>query len=57
MGFGSYDESEQETGKSNEDEEDVEAVNVHESDHDGDMQFEAGASEDELLDQLQDMKD
>ncbi|MFC3959250.1 DUF5786 family protein [Halovivax cerinus] len=57
MGFGSYDESEQQQPDvSDEDDEDA-AVNVHEHEHDGDMTVETGASTDELLGQLQDIKD
>ncbi|MCU4754399.1 DUF5786 family protein [Halobacteria archaeon AArc-curdl1] len=57
MGFGSYDESEQR--HQNRDEEDGEdkAVNVHEHTHEGEMTVETGASTDDLLGQLQDIKD
>lgn len=58
MGFGSYDESEQERQEI--DAEDL-ADDVSErssgSDHDGDMEFEIGASQDQLLDRLQEIKD
>ncbi|WP_232688346.1 DUF5786 family protein [Halobacterium zhouii] len=54
MGFGSYDESEQEDQNTEIDED--AAVNVHENDHDGDANFEPGASSDELIDQLESMK-
>lgn len=56
MGFGSYDESEQENQNRDEDD-DVEAVNVHENETDGDVAFESNKSTDELVDQLQHMKD
>ncbi|MFA9504096.1 DUF5786 family protein [Natrinema sp. H-ect1] len=56
MGFGSYDESEQKE-QTADDDEDVEAVNVHENDHHGEMSFESDISTDELVDQLGAMKD
>ncbi|AGB31173.1 hypothetical protein C488_01599 [Natrinema pellirubrum DSM 15624] len=56
MGFGSYDESEQKE-QTADDDEDVEAVNVHENDHHGEMSFESDVSTDELVDQLGAMKD
>ncbi|MWV39222.1 DUF5786 family protein [Natrialba sp. INN-245] len=56
MGFGSYDESEQRE-QTSEDEEDVEAVNVHENDHDGQLSFESDLSTNELVSQLDSMKD
>ncbi|RQH00383.1 DUF5786 family protein [Natrarchaeobius oligotrophus] len=55
MGFGSYDESEQNQQRA--DDEDVEAVNVHENDHDGQLSFESELSTDELVSQLDSMKD
>lgn len=55
MGFGSYDESEQQQETA--DENDGEAVNVHEHDHDGRMTVESSASTDELISQLGEMKD
>ncbi|SFS96571.1 DUF5786 family protein [Halostagnicola kamekurae] len=55
MGFGSYDESEQQQGTTDED--DGEAVNVHEHDHDGQLTVESDASTDELISQLGEMKD
>ncbi|MGM0604100.1 MAG: DUF5786 family protein [Halobacteriota archaeon] len=57
MGFGSYDESEQENQEFDTDFEDGEGVATGENVHEGDMEFEIGASNDELLDRLQDMKD
>ncbi|QFU85037.1 DUF5786 family protein [Natronorubrum aibiense] len=56
MGFGSYDESEQQQ-QTADDDEDVEAVNVHENDHNGQLSFESDASTDELVSQLGAMKD
>ncbi|WP_418283109.1 DUF5786 family protein [Halorubrum sp. DTA98] len=55
MGFGSYDESEQQD--QNVDTDDDGAVNVHENDHDGDVSFETEMSTDDLVGQLQDMKE
>jgi hypothetical protein len=56
MGFGSYDESEQED-QSGSDIDADDAVNVHEDDHDGEVTFESDASSEELVDRLQDIKD
>ena len=56
MGFGSYDESEQQNHEVAVDDDEVEGVNVHENDHRGEVSFESDASTDELLDQLQDIK-
>jgi hypothetical protein len=55
MGFGSYDESEQKD--QNVDTDDDEAVNVHEDHDTGDVSFESDKDTDELVDQLQHMKD
>lgn len=58
MGFGSYDESEQENRQQSSDGEDgSEAVNVHKNDHDGDLSFETEADADELIDRLEDMRE
>jgi hypothetical protein len=54
MGFGSYDESEQENQDTEIDEDG--AVNVHENDHDGSVNFDTDADSNELIDQLQSMK-
>ncbi|MCY4729663.1 death domain-associated protein [Natronomonas gomsonensis] len=54
MGFGSYDESEQKD--QNVETDDSEAVNVHEKDHDGDVNFEFD-DEESLIDRLGEMKD
>ncbi|MFB6233698.1 MAG: DUF5786 family protein [Haloarculaceae archaeon] len=56
MGFGSYDESEQENQDISTDD-DTEGVTVHENDHEGKVTFEANASTDELVDRLADMGD
>ncbi|MFB6280714.1 MAG: DUF5786 family protein [Haloferacaceae archaeon] len=57
MGFGSYDESEQENQEYDTDLDDEEGVETAESDHEGNVEFEIGASNDELLDRLQDIKE
>ncbi|WP_338738797.1 DUF5786 family protein [Haloplanus salilacus] len=57
MGFGSYDESEQQNQDVNADEDDSEGVSVHENDHEGEVSFETDASTDDLIDQLGEMKD
>lgn len=55
MGFGSYDESEQQ-------DQDVEAdedagVTVHENDHDGKVSFDTDASADQLVARLAEMRE
>lgn len=55
MGFGSYDESEQQDQNVETDEDD--GVAVHENDHDGEVSFESEASTDELVNKLDDIKD
>ena len=57
MGFGSYDESEQERQEIDADElaSDV-SERSEASDHEGDVEFEIGASPDQLLDRLKDIK-
>lgn len=57
MGFGSYDESEQENQELDADLEDDDGVNTAENTHDGDVEYEFDASNDELLDRLQDIKE
>jgi hypothetical protein len=57
MGFGSYDESEQQNQDVDTDEDDSEGINVHENDHEGEVSFETNASTDDLIDQLGEMKD
>ncbi|PSQ34514.1 death domain-associated protein [Halobacteriales archaeon SW_10_66_29] len=55
MGFGSYDESEQKD--QNVDADGSKAVNIHESDHDGEVSFETELSTGDLVDKLDEMKD
>ncbi|MFC6871775.1 MULTISPECIES: DUF5786 family protein [Halobellus] len=57
MGFGSYDESEQENQDFDTDLEDDDGVATSQTDHKGDVEFEIGASNDELLDRLKDIKE
>jgi len=56
MGFGSYDESEQERQDIDAEYDEDEGVTTDESDHDGDVEYEIGASNDELIDRLKDIK-
>lgn len=56
MGFGSYDESEQENQEIETDY-DEEGVKTEESSHEGSVEYEIEASNEELLDQLADIKD
>ena len=56
MGFGSYDESEQENQEIETDLEDA-AVSTRESDHEGEVSYEVEASNEELLDRLQEIKE
>ena len=56
MGFGSYDESEQERQDIDAEYDEDEGVPTDESDHDGDVEYEIGASNDELIDRLKDIK-
>ena len=56
MGFGSYDESEQGTQEYDTDFEDEDGVSAAENAHEGDVEFEFTASNDELLDRLEDIK-
>ncbi|MFB6087263.1 MAG: DUF5786 family protein [Haloarculaceae archaeon] len=57
MGFGSYDESEQENQSDDADFDEDDAVNVHENDHEGEVTIEGAESTDDLVDRLQDIKD
>ncbi len=57
MGFGSYDESEQENQEYDTDFEDDDGVTTEENTHDGSFTFENGASNDELLSKLEEIKD
>ena len=56
MGFGSYDESEQENQEYDADLDDDDGVSTEENTHDGYVEFEFTASNDELLDRLEDIK-
>jgi hypothetical protein len=56
MGFGSYDESEQEN-QAVETDEDSEGVSVRENEHKGDVSFETEESASDLVDRLQDIKE
>jgi len=57
MGFGSYDESEQESQEIDADLDEDDGVTTTESDHEGDVEYEIGATNDELIDRLGDIKD
>jgi len=57
MGFGSYDESEQENQEIETDLDDGEEGVDRETDHDGEVSFEFEESNDELLDRLRDIKE
>lgn len=57
MGFGSYDESEQDNQEYDTDYEDDSDFKTEENDHAGEVNFEFGESNDELLDRLQDIKE
>ncbi|WP_232703008.1 DUF5786 family protein [Halobacterium wangiae] len=58
MGFGSYDESEQDNQSlDSEDIDTEESLDTGEFEHAGDVSYEIGASNDELLDRLQDIKE
>lgn len=56
MGFGSYDESEQENQEFDTDLDDGDAVNTDEANHNGSVEYDNGASNDELIDRLEDIK-
>ena len=56
MGFGSYDESEQQNQEISTDD-DTEGVTVHENDHEGKMRFESGGSTSDLVAQLKTIKE
>lgn len=56
MGFGSYDESEQQNREINTDESDNEGENVHKNDHGGEVKFETDASTDDLVAKLAEIK-
>jgi len=56
MGFGSYDESEQDNQEYNADLEESDGVSTENTEHEGAVEFEFTASNDELLDKLEDIK-
>ncbi|AUV80511.1 death domain-associated protein [Salinigranum rubrum] len=56
MGFGSYDESEQENQEIDADYDEEDAEQTARNTHDGSVEYDIGASNDELLDRLQDIK-
>ncbi len=56
MGFGSYDESEQQHQQRDTTEDEESVVNVHENDYEGSMTVENGDSTEDLLGQLQEIK-
>jgi len=56
MGFGSYDEAEQENQELDTELSD-DQVEAGATDHDGEVEFEIGASNDELIDRLEDIKE
>jgi hypothetical protein len=58
MGFGSYDESEQENRTYNTDFEEGEGVATSDHDHAGEVEFDFGeTTSDDLLDQLKEIKE
>ena len=57
MGFGSYDESEQDSQDYDADLDDNDGVETRQKDHDGDVNFDIGAPNDELLDRLEEIKE
>jgi len=57
MGFGSYDESEQENQEYDTDFDDDDGLDTEGDAHQGDVEFEFTASNDELLDRLKDIKE
>lgn len=56
MGFGSYDESEQQNQEIDTSETEDEGVSLHEDEHEGEVSFEMDASTDDLVDKLGEMK-
>ena len=57
MGFGSYDETEQDNQEYDTDLDDEDGVSAAENTHDGEVEYEFTASNDELLDRLEDIKE
>ncbi|MFP4217963.1 MAG: DUF5786 family protein [Salinarchaeum sp.] len=56
MGFGSYDESEQENQEIETDIDD-DGMATADADHNGNVEYEIGASNDKLINRLQDIRD
>ncbi len=56
MGFGSYDESEQDNQEIDTDIDETEMATA-EADHDGNVEYEIDATNDELINRLQDIRD
>jgi hypothetical protein len=57
MGFGSYDEGEQDNQEYDADLDESDGVDTDETKHEGAVEFEFTASNDELLDKLEDIKE
>ena len=57
MGFGSYDESEQENQDIDAGDIEESGVATEENAHEGSVEYDIGASNEELLDKLEDIKD
>ncbi|MFC7075378.1 DUF5786 family protein [Haloarcula halophila] len=57
MGFGSYDESEQDNQEYDTDFDDDDGLDTEDNTHKGDVEYEFTASNDELLDRLKDIKE
>ena len=57
MGFGSYDESEQENQAVDADFDEEDSVNTNSVGHNGEIDFEFTSSNDDLLDRLKDIKE
>jgi len=56
MGFGSYDEIGQDTREIDADIDETDEIDTNENDHEGDVEYEIGASNDELIDRLEEIK-
>ena len=57
MGFGSYDETEQENQEIDASDMQTSEMQSEDAEHDGEVEFEFEASNDELIDQLRDIKE
>jgi len=57
MGFGSYDESEQQNQTVTTEDGDSESVDIHDNAHDGEVSYQNDASTDDLLEKLGDIKE